>query len=109
MLALRPCCEHCNKDLPPEAEDAMICSFECTFCLDCVQHKLHGVCPNCGGNFASRPIRPLTSGRNSNDLAHYPAQTTRIYRPVDLDEHAKELAAEKSMRQNTAPVSAKIS
>ena len=58
MLALRPNCECCDKDLPPEAADAMICTFECTFCRDCVETQLIGVCPNCGGNFERRPIRP---------------------------------------------------
>jgi len=60
MLELRPNCERCDKDLPPDSKDAMICSFECTFCKDCVANELKGVCPNCGGNFVSRPIRPTT-------------------------------------------------
>ena len=72
MLELRPNCESCDKDLPPESEDAMICSFECTFCRDCVDAKLNGLCPNCGGNFAHRPIRPEPA------LARFPASTTRI-------------------------------
>jgi len=58
MLQLRPNCECCNRDLPPESAEAMICTFECTFCRDCAENKLHGICPNCGGNFAPRPIRP---------------------------------------------------
>ena len=58
MLELRPNCECCDKDLPPEAGDAMICTFECTFCADCVANILHDVCPNCGGNLVARPIRP---------------------------------------------------
>ena len=58
MLALRPNCECCDKDLPPDAADAMICTFECTFCRDCVDTKLGGRCPNCGGNFSARPVRP---------------------------------------------------
>jgi uncharacterized protein len=58
MLELRPNCECCDKDLPPEATDAMICTFECTFCTDCVENILKGVCPNCGGNFERRSIRP---------------------------------------------------
>jgi len=57
MLELRPSCECCDKDLPPSAADAMICTFECTFCRDCVENRLKGVCPNCGGNFVPRPIR----------------------------------------------------
>ena len=62
-LQLRPNCEYCDKDLPPNAMDARICSYECTFCADCVDNKLHNVCPNCGGGFAPRPIRPATERR----------------------------------------------
>jgi len=54
MLALRPSCENCNKLLPPDSNEAMICSFECTFCTDCVDNVLKCVCPNCGGNFVNR-------------------------------------------------------
>ena len=57
MLELRAECEHCHKALPPEA-DARICTFECTFCPECVEGPLDGVCPNCGGNLEKRPIRP---------------------------------------------------
>jgi hypothetical protein len=71
MLELRPHCECCGKDLPPTADDAMICSFECTFCAACVSEKLHGACPNCGGNFVSRPIRP------EHELAKHPPSTQR--------------------------------
>jgi hypothetical protein len=62
-LQLRPNCEYCDKDLPPNAADARICSYECTFCADCVDTKLHNVCPNCGGGFERRPIRPATERR----------------------------------------------
>ena len=62
-LQLRPNCEYCDKDLPPNAADARICSYECTFCADCVENKLHNVCPNCGGGFEPRPIRPATERR----------------------------------------------
>ena len=72
MLDLRPNCECCDKDLPPEAADALICTFECTFCADCVEHVLDGVCPNCGGNFSTRPIRPAAK------LEKYPASTKRV-------------------------------
>jgi uncharacterized protein len=72
MLELRPNCECCDKDLPPEATDAMICTFECTFCADCVEGVLRGTCPNCGGNFTQRPIRPAAL------LAKYPASTRRV-------------------------------
>jgi hypothetical protein len=58
MLELRPNCECCGRDLPPESPDARICSFECTFCATCVDGKLEGRCPNCGGEFVKRPIRP---------------------------------------------------
>ena len=72
MLDLRPNCECCGKDLPPDAADARICTYECTFCADCVDGRLKGVCPNCGGNFAPRPIRP------PHMLAKHPASTHRI-------------------------------
>ena len=75
MLELRPNCECCNKDLPPESTEAFICTFECTFCQNCVDKKLHGICPNCGGNFSPRPIRPEKS------LIKNPPSTKRIYKP----------------------------
>ena len=62
-LQLRPNCEYCDKDLPPHATEARICTFECTFCADCVETKLFNVCPNCGGGFAPRPIRPAREWR----------------------------------------------
>ncbi len=64
MLQLRPNCEYCDKDLPPDAADARICSYECTFCADCVETHLHNVCPNCGGGFVPRPIRPARPHRD---------------------------------------------
>ncbi|HWB49784.1 MAG TPA: DUF1272 domain-containing protein [Stellaceae bacterium] len=63
MLELRPNCEYCDKDLPPDAADARICSYECTFCADCVERHLHNVCPNCGGGLVPRPIRPAREWR----------------------------------------------
>ena len=72
MLALRPNCECCDRDLPPESPDAWICTFECTFCVDCVDGVLAGVCPNCGGDFVPRPIRP------AHMLARHPASTQRV-------------------------------
>ena len=62
-LELRPNCECCDKDLPPAATEAMICSYECTFCADCVERVLHNVCPNCGGGLVTRPIRPAREWR----------------------------------------------
>ena len=75
MLELRPNCECCDKDLPPESGEAMICTFECTFCADCADNVLGGKCPNCGGEFVSRPVRPASA------LARYPASTLRIFKP----------------------------
>jgi len=82
MLELRPTCEHCNKLLPPDSTEAMICSFECTFCRGCVQTVLDNVCPNCGGGFAPRPIRPKAKLKNGNA-----ATTRRVYKPVDVAAH----------------------
>jgi hypothetical protein len=75
MLKLKPNCECCDKDLPPEAADAMICTFECTFCAACVANRLGGRCPNCNGEFVRRPIRPAAM------LAKYPASTERVRKP----------------------------
>lgn len=76
MLQLRPNCECCNRDLPPESTEARICSFECTFCLTCVESVLGGKCPNCGGEFVPRPRRP------ANKLNTSPASTERVYHPA---------------------------
>lgn len=77
MLDLRPNCECCDIDLPPDATNARICSYECTFCADCVDTVLHNVCPNCGGGFQPRPIRPRGEWRPGEGLRHHPASTTR--------------------------------
>ena len=87
MLELRPTCEHCNKSLPPSSTEAMICSYECTFCKDCVENVLQNVCPNCGGGFNLRPIRPSNNLKNNNCLEHDPATTKITYKPVNIDEH----------------------
>ncbi len=76
MLEIRPTCENCKVLLPPDSKVAMICTFECTFCKDCVENILHQVCPNCGGGFQIRPIRP------SHLLKKYPASTQVIYKPL---------------------------
>ena len=73
MLELRPNCEMCDCDLPPESTNARICSYECTFCADCVDTALHNTCPNCGGGFEQRPIRPKTTRRDGTGLRHHPA------------------------------------
>ena len=91
-LELRPNCEWCDRDLPPASTLARICSFECTFCADCVENNLHDVCPNCGGGFAPRPIRPSTNRQGQNFLGRYPAGTKVRHRPVDVDAHARFVA-----------------
>ena len=93
MLELRPTCENCNKTLGPEALDARICSFECTFCEACVGTVLDNVCPNCGGGFAPRPIRPSRNWKGENSLGKYPAGTKVTHRPVDHASHARFAAA----------------
>jgi hypothetical protein len=85
MLELRPGCEHCGKNLPPHSTEAMICSFECTFCRDCVDTVLENVCPTCGGGFCARPVRPATIWNNGLSLAKYPASTKAVLKPVNLD------------------------
>jgi len=74
MLQLRPNCEVCDRDLPPDSADARICSFECTYCADCADSALNGACPNCGGNLERRPIRPAAA------LVKHPASTERVLR-----------------------------
>jgi len=89
-LELRPNCECCDKDLPATATDARICSFECTFCADCVENVLQNVCPNCGGGFERRPIRPANQWRSGVSLETRPASTKRHamrFKVEDLAEH----------------------
>jgi hypothetical protein len=76
MLQLRPNCECCDIDLPPDSTEARICSFECTFCAPCATSRLAGKCPNCGGELVARPRRPL------NKLANNPAATERVFKPA---------------------------
>ncbi len=75
MLQLRPNCECCNRDLPPDSRDAVICSFECTFCRPCAEGVLGGTCPNCSGELVARPRRPL------DKLLKFPASSDRVYKP----------------------------
>ena len=75
MLALRPGCECCDRDLPPDSREALICSFERTWCRECAEAKLGMHCPNCGGELAVRPIRPAAK------LAQFPPVTERRHRP----------------------------
>jgi len=78
MLEIRPNCEACDKDLPADSAQAMICSYECTFCQPCVETKLLDVCPNCGGAFSPRPIRPQTERRAGVSLTRQPASDKRV-------------------------------
>lgn len=91
MLELRPTCEHCNKVLPPASTEAMICSYECTFCRDCVT-LLENVCPNCGGGFTPRPIRPAHAWKPGVSLDGHPATGKSTHKPVDLMCHARFVA-----------------
>ena len=86
MLELRPNCECCDKDLLPDADDAMICTYECTFCKQCVDEVLRNVCRNCGGGFVSRPIRPKLARREGVSLIHQPASTKRVHTKYSRDE-----------------------
>jgi hypothetical protein len=94
-LELRPNCEYCDKDLPPNATDARICTYECTFCADCVEQRLKNVCPNCGGGFAPRPIRPAREWRPGLSLAKRPASTKRVrlsYAPEEIAAFSEQFA-----------------
>lgn len=75
MLALRPNCECCDRDLPAGSLEARICTFECTFCADCADARFNGLCPNCGGELVRRPVRPASA------LARFPASTERVLKP----------------------------
>ena len=97
MLELRPACEHCNKPLPPESLEARICTYECTFCATCVDQILGNVCPNCGGGFVPRPVRPSRNWKGDNYLGKDPASTEVKHRPVDPAAHEKFSAAIKNI------------
>ena len=85
MLQLRPVCENCGKNLPNDSNEAMICTFECTFCSECVTNVLENVCPNCGGGFEKRPTRP-TQCVTPDCLKNFPSETVRKHRPVNMEE-----------------------
>jgi uncharacterized protein len=90
-LQLRPNCEYCDKDLPPHATEARICSYECTFCADCAENKLSNVCPNCGGGFAPRPIRPAKQWRPGLCTQAQPPSEKRVhlkFSPDDVAAHS---------------------
>src|SRR5258706_14910072 len=87
-LQLRPNCEYCDKDLPPPSMEARICSYECTFCADCAENKLGNDCPNCGGGFVPRPIRPAREWRPGLSVAKRPPSDKRVHLSYSLDDIA---------------------
>jgi hypothetical protein len=91
MLEVKPICENCGKKLPNESKEAMICTFECTFCKDCVENILFNVCPNCCGGFEKRPTRP------SNLLGKYQISTMEYLKPIDEIEFSKKLKQHKDI------------
>ena len=96
MLNLRPNCELCDVDLPAQSDNSMICSYECTYCKDCVKTRLNNVCPTCGGGFMPRPIRPKNAWRAEKKLGlkFHPASTTRIhskYSAENISEHVNRI------------------
>lgn len=94
MLELRPNCEHCDKDLPPASAEARICSYECTYCVTCVETRLMNVCPTCGGGFAPRPIRPQTAFRPDLNLGltNHPPSKKRRYSKFTAEDIAAHVA-----------------
>jgi hypothetical protein len=88
-LELRPNCEYCDRDLAPASLEARICSYECTFCADCVERRLSNVCPNCGGGFMPRPIRPAREWRPGTSLASRPASAKRVRPSYSREEIAR--------------------
>ncbi|MFA0813479.1 DUF1272 domain-containing protein [Microbulbifer epialgicus] len=86
MLELKPNCECCDKDLPFNSIEAMICTYECTFCKSCVEEVLSDVCPNCGGGFCPRPVRPQTARRKGVGIQFQPASEKRILSRYSKDE-----------------------
>jgi uncharacterized protein len=93
-LELRPNCELCDKDLPPHSADARICSYECTYCADCVEKVLHNVCPTCGGNFVARPMRPNISWRPEEKLGliNHPEGTKRVHSSFTMEDISAHVA-----------------
>jgi len=87
-LELRPNCEGCDRDLPPDSTAARICTYECTFCADCVDKLLSNVCPNCGGGFQPRPIRPATEWRPGLSVSKRPPSGKRVHLSYSREEIA---------------------
>ena len=99
MLELRPNCEFCDCDLPPESAKARICTYECTYCADCAEGVLKNVCPTCGGGFAPRPIRPRRAWRSGKHLGlgHHPASAVRHHTPFTIEDIAAHVARIKDL------------
>ena len=98
MLEIRPNCECCDKDLTPDSTEAMICTYECTFCRKCVEDVLENVCPNCGGGFTPRPIRPKEARRTGLSIEHQPASLERVNTRYSIDELKKFSAKAKHIK-----------
>ena len=79
MLEIRQNCENCDKILPNDSNEAMICTYECTFCVDCVENVLENVCPNCGGGFEKRPTRP------NMQLDKFPMRIDKVFKPIEIN------------------------
>ena len=94
MLEIRPICENCGKKLPNESTEAMVCSYECTFCADCVSNVLHNVCPNCGGGIEKRPNRP------KEKLQKDPATAEQHLDPIDLAKFEPMLIRYRNIKPN---------
>lgn len=94
MLELKPNCENCGKSLPNDSTEAMICTFECTFCEDCVNNTLFNVCPNCGGGLEKRPSRPISL------LGKYPSSKIEYLCPIDKDKFKEKLQKYKDIQPN---------
>ncbi|MEZ7831604.1 MAG: DUF1272 domain-containing protein [Gammaproteobacteria bacterium] len=98
VLELRPNCELCDKNLPAASTQAHICTYECTFCSHCVKNVLYNVCPNCGGGFSKRPIRPRTERRPGVSLEHQPVSGKRVHTKYSDEEITQFAGATKSTR-----------
>jgi hypothetical protein len=94
MLEIRPICENCEKSLPNNSTEAMICTFECTYCRDCVENILFNVCPNCGGGFEKRPTRPKEL------LAKYPPKIEELLKPLNEEKFATLLEKYRKIEPN---------
>ncbi|MDB4837415.1 DUF1272 domain-containing protein [Marinomonas sp.] len=98
MLIIKPNCEYCDKTLSAQSSEAMICSYECTFCQDCVNTVLYNVCPNCGGGFSARPIRPTVARRENTSLIHQPASSKAVHSPYSFEEISQFVQAIKDIK-----------